>query len=212
MVFSLAAVGILAVAGFSEVDRISQALATAAVLGVVARMNLALRENRRLLEDSRREALADPLTGLGNRRQLVQDLEAALVRGTSHHLLIFDLDGFKHFNDTFGHPAGDELLVRLGRALAERLEPEAKPFRLGGDEFCVLVDDARWDPGEALTAACAALAEDGDGYEVRASWGEVAIPGEASEAAEAMVLADRRMYERKKERKLSSGDRLAVAA
>ena len=205
--FSLAAVGILVVAGFSEVHRVSQVLATVAVLGVVARMNLALRENRRLLEASRREALADPLTGLANRRALVQELEAALERGTSHHLFIFDLDGFKHFNDTFGHPAGDELLIRLACALAENLEPEATPFRLGGDEFCVLVDDGRRDPNEALAAACAALSEDGDGYAVGASWGEVLIPQEAGQAADAVELADRRMYECKRLRKRSSDNR-----
>lgn len=202
--FSLAAVGILVVAGFSDVDRVSQVVATVAVLGVVARMNLALRENRRLLEASRREAPADPLTGLANRRQLVQELEAALERGTSHHLFIFDLDGSSTSTTPSGHPAGDELLIRLAQGLAEDLEPEATPFRLGGDEFCVLVDDSRRDPGDALAAACAALSEDGDGYAVGVSWGKVLIPQEAGRAADAVELADRRMYECKKLRKRSS--------
>ena len=211
--FSLLAVGVLAVAGFSDVDRVSQAFATMAALGVVARMNLALRDNRRLLEASRREALADPLTGLGNRRELVQRLEAAVQAGTSHHLFIFDLDGFKAFNDTFGHPAGDELLARRGRSLTHRLAPGATAFRLGGDEFCVLVDDLLCDPLAAIAAAESALSEQGVGYEIRASWGGVAIPREADEATEAMVLADRRMYDRKKQRKSGAGhDRTKVAA
>ena len=211
--FSLLAVGVLAVAGFSDVDRVSQALATMAALGVVARMNLALRDNRRLLEASRREALVDPLTGLGNRRELVQRLEAAVGAGTAHHLFVFDLDGFKLFNDTFGHPAGDDLLVRRGRSLTQGLGAGASAFRLGGDEFCLLVEDRVSDPWAALAAAESALCERGAGYEIRASWGGVAIPGEAGGAAEAMLLADRRMYARKKQRKSRSGrDGTAVAA
>ena len=75
-------------------------------------------ENQRLLAASRVEALTDALTGLGNRRALVADLDHALPRGDERPqlLALFDLDGFKQYNDSFGHPAGDALLVRLGRA------------------------------------------------------------------------------------------------
>ena len=61
------------------------------------------------------EALTDPLTGLGNRRRLMHDLDAALKRTAARTLFaLFDLDGFKAYNDSFGHPAGDALLRRLG--------------------------------------------------------------------------------------------------
>src|SRR6185312_13035355 len=69
----------------------------------------------------REQALTDPLTGLGNRRQLTADLRAAFEERTetagASLLLLFDLDGFKAYNDTFGHLAGDELLARLGERL-----------------------------------------------------------------------------------------------
>ena len=96
-----------------------------------------------MLRASREEAHTDPLTGLGNRRALTRDLarrgggapraEAPLV------LVLFDLDGFKHYNDTFGHPAGDALLVRLGVSLRRCLGADGRAFRMGGDEFCALI-------------------------------------------------------------------------
>ena len=58
-------------------------------------------------------------------------------------LTLFDLNGFKNYNDTFGHPAGDALLVRLGSALADAVAPfGARAYRPGGDEFCVIASDA----------------------------------------------------------------------
>ena len=54
-------------------------------------------------------------------------------------LLLFDLNGFKHYNDTFGHPAGDELLSRLGGALRDAVGEDGTAYRIGGDEFCVLL-------------------------------------------------------------------------
>ena len=71
-----------------------------------------------MLRASREEAQTDALTGLGNRRALARVLDRELPRATTADrplvLVLFDLDGFKHYNDTFGHPAGDALLVRLG--------------------------------------------------------------------------------------------------
>ena len=60
-------------------------------------------------------------------------------------LVLFDLDGFKHYNDTFGHPAGDALLVRLGGNLSTYLSGRGRAFRMGGDEFCAL-----FEPGDEV--------------------------------------------------------------
>ena len=95
--------------------------------------------------------------------------------------MLFDLDGFKAYNDTFGHPAGDALLSRLGHALHTAVEERARAYRMGGDEFCVLgglVMDA--DP-LAITAA-AALSTQGEGFSVTASYGSVVLPVDASDA------------------------------
>ena len=95
-------------------------LALATLVCVLVRLGLTFRENGRLLELTRSEAITDALTGLGNRRSLLRDLEQELEPredGVSALLVIYDLDGFKGYNDTFGHPAGDALLARLGRKL-----------------------------------------------------------------------------------------------
>ena len=99
-------------------------------------------ENGRLLETSRAEARTDALTGLPNRRALIADLTAALAWEEQPQaiLILFDLDGFKQYNDAFGHPAGDMLLQRLGQRLEAAITPVGgTAYRMGGDEFCVLV-------------------------------------------------------------------------
>src|SRR5256885_2413326 len=86
-------------------------------------------DNRRLLAASRAEALTDPLTGLGNRRALLADLEAApaAADGDQTVLALFDLDGFKQYNDSFGHPAGDAVLNRWEAASPRQWSGTAAP-------------------------------------------------------------------------------------
>jgi diguanylate cyclase (GGDEF)-like protein len=136
------------------------------------------------------------------------DLEQALSEATRERpvaLVLFDLDGFKEYNDVFGHPAGDGLLVRLGERLADAVSGHGRAYRLGGDEFCVVL----W-PGAAgldvIADACvAALAEHGEGFDVTTSHGMVAAPMEVDNATEALQMADRRMYARKGDRRVSAG-------
>ncbi|MGI5919996.1 MAG: GGDEF domain-containing protein [Christensenellales bacterium] len=86
-------------------------------------------------------ARTDPLTGLMNRRGFMEALEAELSRGKRHHcnmaLIIIDLDRFKVYNDSFGHPAGDELLKALGKLLSETIRKEDFAGRVGGEEFAI---------------------------------------------------------------------------
>ncbi len=157
-------------------------------------------ENARLLAASREEAHSDALTGLGNRRALMRDLGTQIDRlgdGEQLMLALFDLDGFKQYNDTFGHPAGDALLVRLGERLRVRVDGCGTAYRMGGDEFCVL---ARTDPtkgAELAEAACEALSERGEAFTIGCSFGATHLPSEASTAENAMRVADQRMYEHK---------------
>jgi diguanylate cyclase (GGDEF)-like protein len=120
-------------------------------------------------------------------------------------LALFDLDGFKGYNDAFGHLAGDELLRRLGHNLAGAVEGRGEAYRMGGDEFCVLVRLNGGETAEAVAlAAAAALSEHGEGFGVTASFGLVVLPEEASTATEALRRADQRMYLRKSSRRAST--------
>jgi two-component system, cell cycle response regulator len=208
VVCGVAAVALLAYDHFSRLNGITVALAAVALLLVLVRTALVFTENQTVLAGSRREARTDPLTGLGNRRSLMADLEEEMGEATSERsvgLVLFDLDGFKEYNDAFGHPAGDGLLVRLGERLADAVHGHGRAYRLGGDEFCVVVH-----PGPAgldvLADACvAALAEHGEGFDVTTSHGVVEAPMEVTTPTEALQLADRRMYARKGDRRVSAG-------
>jgi diguanylate cyclase (GGDEF)-like protein len=158
-------------------------------------------ENDRLLQASRIEAITDPLTGLGNRRAFTLDLDemrASCNDGEELVLAVFDLDGFKQYNDTFGHAAGDELLVRLALGLKNTIAGMAKAYRMGGDEFCLLARSIRVKNGSRLVhLAVAALSETGDGWRIGCSWGLAWMPSEAKDASEALRIADERMYAQK---------------
>jgi diguanylate cyclase (GGDEF)-like protein/PAS domain S-box-containing protein len=155
-------------------------------------------------------ALRDPLTGLGNRRALLADLTARLDRATDERPLVlqlFDLDGFKTYNDTFGHPAGDSLLARMAGRLERSLQGLATAYRMGGDEFCLLSLLDCPDRGAIPELAQAALSEHGEGFVVSSSFGSVSMPTEATTPTEALREADRRMYARKSSSSRSSAGR-----
>jgi diguanylate cyclase (GGDEF)-like protein len=155
----------------------------------------------RLAREKGEEARTDALTLLRNRRALSSDLagEIAEPRAAPELLLVmFDLDGFKQYNDTFGHPAGDALLRRLGGCLAAAAARHSGlGYRTGGDEFCVL---ARCGPDQAeplLDDTIAALQDSGEGWHIGCSHGAAWIPSEAATQSQALKLADERMYANK---------------
>jgi diguanylate cyclase (GGDEF)-like protein len=195
--FATLGLAILVIAALNDLNAVAVLLAAASLLAVLARLILTLRENAGMLVASRHEALTDALTGLGNRRALVRDLERAVGGDRDAAVLaLFDLDGFKHYNDSYGHPAGDSLLQRLGAKLAAHVDGVGSAYRMGGDEFCVLLPLG--DDGEAQAAAAAQmLTEHGDGFSITCSFGAIAVPAEADEAGEALRIADQRMYAHK---------------
>jgi diguanylate cyclase (GGDEF)-like protein len=148
----------------------------------------------------REQAIRDPLTGLGNRRKMADDVRAWLAYGEPSPprlLMLFDLDGFKSYNDTFGHPAGDALLAHLGTKLADAVRREGEAYRLGGDEFCAVLAVREDRLEEVLTAAAEALTESGEEFSISASYGVVLVPHEAETLEQALQLADERMYSHK---------------
>ncbi len=193
----LSATGLLLLDHYHRLDEVAVWAAGGCVLAVVVRLGGTFRDNGRMLRASRREAATDALTGLGNRRALIAELESRLAVSAPEPvvLALFDLDGFKAYNDHFGHPAGDLLLQRLGSSLAE-VGSTGRAFRMGGDEFCVLFPANH--SADLVGRARQALSEEGEGFAVTASAGTVALPSEARTVSDALSIADRRMYAHKR--------------
>jgi diguanylate cyclase (GGDEF)-like protein len=201
-------------------------LAATALATVTVRSVLSFNELR-LLALTRREALTDELTGLGNRRALLRELKATCGPHAGRAaLLLCDLDGFKEFNDTLGHEAGDELLREAAERIARAVGNGGRVARLGGDEFAVLAPGA--DAAEALVLAevlrrelSAPLPVAGIEVRVEASVGVALAPLHTSHAQGLLRRADVAMYEAKgartgvelyhPERDLHSRERLVLA-
>jgi len=202
----LGGLGVVAVLARAEdPDALVRAMVAGPTLCVGAAIVLWLREGleatqARLLAMAaarRAEALTDALTGLANRRRLLVDLDAALHGGGPCALALFDLDGFKAYNDAHGHLAGDHLLALLAGRLAEAVPGPGRAYRLGGDEFCALVPDSGGDPEHWVAAASAALGSERAERGVGCSTGWARLPAEATTASGALSVADERMYAQK---------------
>ncbi len=177
-------------------------LSAACALGLLVRIVLLGDAQRRMLLRSEREARSDALTGLPNRRALMEHLDWVDAGGWPAVLALYDLDGFKLYNDRFGHPAGDVLLRRLAGRLADAVPAPGQAFRIGGDEFCVVVAPA--DADAVLAAADDALRERGEGFEIAGSRGVVRLPDEARDGTRALTLVDQRMYAAKRRGRASA--------
>ena len=199
---------LLAYDHFARVNLLALALATTALAAVLVRLAITFGQNLRMLRASRRDALIDGLTGLRNRRALMADLERALAdasRGRPVVFGVFDLDGFKQYNDMFGHPAGDALLARVGAALRRSVTHAegrgqgggGEAYRLGGDEFCILSPASGGDIATLVADAAASLTERGEAFAVGCSFGSVLVPDEATTSEAALRIADQRMYAHK---------------
>jgi diguanylate cyclase (GGDEF)-like protein len=204
-VAALAGLGILVYGNLHGINRGALGLAAATMVATAARMALSLRDLRALAE-SRRLALTDELTGLGNRRLLASHLDRLLAGGGAEPrrlaLLLIDLNRFKEINDSFGHPVGDELLRQLGPRLSGVLRRADTLVRLGGDEFAVVLDDA--DTEYASLAAERLTAElerpfplDAVSLHISASIGIARHPVDAADADGLLRCADVAMYRAK---------------
>jgi diguanylate cyclase (GGDEF)-like protein len=157
-------------------------------------------------------AATDALTGLFNRAAFTRVLDAATAQATRHAsgfaLAFLDLDGFKAINDTFGHAAGDEVLIEVARRARGVARGSDHLCRLGGDEFVMLLDSiAVLDLARAAASRYAKAIEapitlaDGGTVRVGVSVGLALCPADGMTPAELVQAADRRMYDAKAERK-----------
>lgn len=202
--FAAVMIGLFAMQYFSQTGGLTSMLWAATMIAVIARLGISVRENKRLLELVR----TDQLTGLGNQGRMQVDLGALCDRAKDEPatLLLLDLNGFKRFNDTFGHPAGDSMLARLGSQLSDAVGSDGSAYRIGGDEFAVLISGEEGRGKDVAKRAAEALTARGKGFELGAAWGAVTIPAEADTAAAAMQLADVRMYAQKESRRVAHND------
>jgi diguanylate cyclase (GGDEF)-like protein len=172
-----------------------------------------------LRDEARRLSLADPLTGLANRRALIDTLEAWTAGGRGADpvgLVLVDLDGFKEANTMYGHPGGDTALIATAGALRSAARGEDVVSRLGGDEFAIVTRGVTSGALEALAAraleAVRAAGRELDampGYELRCSVGSALYPCDAHSADELVAIADVCMRGAKatgKDRSLSTRD------
>jgi diguanylate cyclase (GGDEF)-like protein len=214
-VFAFAALAVIVVHAISPRTALALSLAAGTLAAVILRMAVALADHMKLLATSRTEALTDALTGLGNRRALMLRLEAEVEAATEDEpcaVMLFDLDGFKQYNDWHGHPAGDTLLRRLGERLAAAAAPSAQAFRLGGDEFCVLARGDEIDTRRVRSSAIEALSDVDGGFEVGSSCGFVMVPRDAATPSSVLQAADERLYaEKARRRRFSVGNQATSA-
>ncbi|WP_172418109.1 sensor domain-containing diguanylate cyclase [Deinococcus indicus] len=158
----------------------------------VMRQAMSMREITRQASVSAR---TDLLTGLGNRRAFLEDAEVP-----SGQLGVVDVDGLKGVNDTQGHAAGDELLRVFGGALRDGCPPGGAAYRIGGDEFALLLPGGGRGALEGWVTGAVAAVHAAGFPEAGASFGAAHWPGGAEDHAAALQLADHRLYEQKRSR------------
>lgn len=146
-----------------------------------------------LVQEMRRQAATDPLTGLANRATFAAALQQAratvLRTGEPLSLVALDLDEFKHLNDTLGHAAGDAMLVAVSRAWSAELRERDVLARLGGDEFCVILPGADLEEARHVAQRLADVMPDGATCSTGVT---VWTPGQEIEAL--VLAADRALY------------------
>jgi diguanylate cyclase (GGDEF)-like protein len=205
---ALVGLALLCVGTQRHVGTTALALALATLLAIGIRFGLSARDLRNVTEQRHRLAMTDELTGLGNRRRLTQVLESFFggnEDGTELSKMAFlfvDLNHFKEINDSFGHPAGDELLRQVGPRLAAAVRTSDAVMRMGGDEFGIVLLDA--DEADAVAVAervADSLLETFPIKEVAArvgvSIGIALCPSDATDATGLLWCADVAMYRAK---------------
>ncbi|MEZ0241688.1 MAG: EAL domain-containing protein [Chloroflexota bacterium] len=146
------------------------------------------------------QAERDALTGLRNHGSFQRELQEQISSPDAHPvaLLMMDLDRFKSYNDRYGHPAGDELLMAVSRAIEGSIRQVDRAYRYGGDEFAVILPDCRRTVAEEVALrvreAIAGIAEDGDGPRVAISVGVACYPEDAVRKDSLVEIADQALF------------------
>lgn len=209
---AFAGLAILIYGTFHHIDSVALVLASGTLLVVGLRLALSVTSLRTITEERHRQAVTDELTGLANRRQLAQVIDTFFSEGADTtttvrrlSFLFVDLNHFKEVNDSFGHPAGDELLRLLGPRMKECVRDQDLVVRLGGDELAVVLLDA--DADFATTVAARLVAKLEEPFvigmvkvRISASIGIAIAPEHANDGDALLGCADAAMYRSKSAR------------
>jgi diguanylate cyclase (GGDEF)-like protein len=205
-----ASIAFIGMGQVSPVPGTALLLADACVLAALTRLWLTLREMRRReeveLEHAHSQARTDELTGLANRRALLEHCDEVVPQATARHpvsVMLLDLDHFKDINDSLGHAGGDELLRQVAQRVRSALPPGDVVARPGGDEFAVVMAGTGSDAAMAAARTVRAVLAppfvvDGIRLHVAASIGIATAPDPAATRSELLRLADIAMYEAKR--------------
>jgi diguanylate cyclase (GGDEF)-like protein len=203
-------IGILALESGGRIGRIPRW--TVSMVQQFASHGALALHNAWLLEEVRRMAETDPLTGLANRRVFERALEREIARAsrTGHpvSLLMLDADHFKQYNDRFGHRAGDDLLQSLARALVEHSRAFDTVARYGGEEFAVILPECPVDEAQRVAERLRLVSSAVEGRApVTLSGGVATYPVHGRDGAALIEAADAALYESKR----CGRDRLSLA-
>ena len=160
-------------------------------------------------ENLTKTSLSDFLTGVSNRTCLYSDLTELILHNSICSLFIFDVDGFKQINDTYGHNVGDEVLKEVGRRLKSISNKDFTPYRFGGDEFVCILHNNFKHQIDSYAKKCMELFKpdfkllDGRAITVHISLGISVYPDDTSTMKELIEYADKAMYTVKKNGKNS---------
>jgi len=206
---STASLGVLVRGTLSQTSHIAIGLAVGTILILVLRLTISARRLRLITEERHLQANTDELTGLGNRRRLAELLELFFLEQKENlrnprrmAFLFVDLNHFKEVNDSYGHPAGDELLRQLGPRIADALDGVGIAARMGGDEFAIILMDADASLAEEISrrlidVIAQPFVLNKINVRVGASVGIALVPTDANNALDVMWCADVAMYRAK---------------
>lgn len=165
-------------------------------------------EEKRMLEHYQHLAMHDSLTGLANRTLLKDQFQMAEYRAKRHQqkmaLLLCDINGFKAYNDKYGHDFGDEVLQIIAKRLKELLRNNDIVSRYGGDEFVLILEDIAYSDTIAQIVKKIkdtfpiTVMHDGQACEISMSIGSACFPADGSDFNQLIQVADKDMYKEKK--------------
>jgi diguanylate cyclase (GGDEF)-like protein len=204
--------GILLLGNYTKLVETAVLSATLTMVLVIMRVAVSFHHHQELISAQYKLAHTDPLTEVFNRRKFTYDSAKLTHDGTPASLVLLDLDGFKQFNDCFGHIAGDELLRGVARILHEMLamNGQGSVYRFGGDEFCVVVTNTDLYASGALDARMKEILLRCQREAIAFSYGVVLLEPQTRSLTESLAFCDSLLYQQKRSHKTAKNPNVVL--